>query len=77
MLFFGQLLNFVIAVVNIRAASKGMILLTGGSDFLFCVVNILLISHIVVGRDWREVLAYATGGAVGSMIAMKLTQRWD
>lgn len=75
-LFVGQGLNFLLAVVNIRAASHGKWLLTGLSDFVFCVVNFLLIQRIAVANDWGELLAYAMGGGVGSIVAMFLTRRW-
>lgn len=77
LLFGGQGINFLIAVVNIRAASKGRMLLTGSTDFLFCVVNFLLIQHIAVSGAKLEVLAYATGGMVGSMLAVRLTRNME
>mgnify|MGYP001586542033 CR=1 FL=1 len=76
-LFGGQGLNFLIAVFNIRAASRGKIWLTGSSDFVFCVVNFLLIQYIAVASSWLEILAYASGGMIGSMLAVRFTRRWD
>lgn len=77
LLFLGQGINFLIAVVNIRAASRGYIKTTMASDFLFSAVNFLLIQHIATAKDWREMLAYATGGAIGSASAILITRRWD
>ena len=75
-LFFGQGLNFLIAITNIRAASKGYILTTGISDFLFCLVNFVLIQRIASAGSGLEILAYALGGMVGSMAAVYLTKHW-
>lgn len=76
-LFFGQGLNFLIAVINIRAASRGLIKWTVISDFVFSMVSFLLIQHIAHANNMWEVLAYATGGGVGSAIAILLTRKWD
>ena len=76
-LFVGQGLNFLIAVFNIRAASKGKIWLTGVSDFAFCLVNFYLIQKIAAAGTTLEMFAYASGGMAGSMLAVKLTRRWD
>ena len=76
-LFGGQCINFLIAIINIRAASRGKIWITSSTDFLFSAVNFLLITKIAQARDMWEMLAYAMGGAVGSAIAIVLTRRWD
>lgn len=76
-LFFGQGLNFLIAITNIRAAAKGKLWTTVGSDFLFSVVNFYLITRIAQARDGYELLAYALGGAAGSGLAIRLTRKWD
>ena len=77
LLFCGQAVNFLIAVFNIRAASRGKIWLTGTSDFAFCIVNFLLIQKIAEASNTWEMLAYASGGMGGSMLAVKLTRKWD
>ena len=77
LLFFGQGLNFLIAVINIRAASRGLIKWTVASDFVFSMVNFTLINHIAKAKDIWEMLAYAAGGGVGSAIAILVTRRWD
>lgn len=77
MLFFGQMLNFVIAVINIRAASKGYIKITMASDFVFSAVNFLLITKIAQAHNYRELLDYAIGGAIGSGLAILMTKKWD
>lgn len=77
LLFIGQAINFLIAVVNIRAATRGYIKLTMASDFLFSAVNFLLVQHIAKANNWGELLSYATGGAIGSATAILLTRRWD
>jgi len=77
LLFFGQMLNFVIAVINIRAASKGKIAITMGSDFLFCAVNFILIQKVAQANNYQELLAYAIGGSIGSGLAILVTKRWD
>lgn len=76
-LFVGQLINFLIAVINIRAASKGKIAFTMGTDFLFCAINFLLIQKVAQAANSWELVAYATGGAIGSGLAIILTRRWD
>ena len=77
LLFGGQGLNFIIAVVNIRAASRGKYLVTGGTDFLFCLVSFILIQKVAIAHDFFDLLAYALGGALGSMFAIRLTKHWD
>ena len=77
LLFAGQGLNFLIAVVNIRAASRGLITVTAISDFLFCAVNFVLIQKVASANDSTELIAYALGGACGSALAITLTRRWD
>lgn len=77
LLFCGQMLNFLIAVVNIRAASKGKLAFTMGSDFLFCAVNFILIQKVAQANNPFELFAYATGGAIGSGLAILLTKTWD
>lgn len=76
-LFFGQGLNFIIAVVNIRAAARGLIKTTMATDFVFCVVNFLLIQKIAQAGNALELLAYASGGSLGAAAAILLTRRWD
>jgi hypothetical protein len=76
-LFAGQGINYLIAVINIRAASRGKLWFTSSTDFLFCVVNFLLIQHIAIAGSLRDLLAYAAGGAAGSTLAILLTRRWD
>ena len=76
-LFFGQGLNFLIAILNIRAASKGYIKLTMATDFVFCLVSYGLIRRIADAGSTGELLAYASGGAVGSMLAIMVSRKWD
>lgn len=77
LLFVGQGVNFLIAVLNIRAAARGKIAITAGTDFLFCAVNFLLIQRVATARNHWELLAYALGGACGSALAIVVTRRWD
>lgn len=77
LLFLGQGLNFLVAIVNIRAASKGKVAVTMASDFVFCAINFVLIQKVAAAQDWRELLAYAAGGSVGSACAIYLTRHWD
>lgn len=77
LLFCGQGLNFLIAVVNIRAASRGYVKFTMATDFVFSAVNFWLIQHIAQAHTGAELLAYATGGAIGSAAAIWLTRHWD
>lgn len=77
LLFFGQALNFLIAIINIRAASKGYIGWTMTSDFIFSAVNFTLIGHIAKANNWIELIAYAMGGAIGSGAAILVTRKWD
>jgi len=77
LLFAGQSLNYLIAIINIRAASRGKLWFTSATDFLFCVVNFLLIQHIAITGSHWDMLAYASGGATGSALAILLTRRWD
>jgi hypothetical protein len=75
LLFFGQGLNFLIAVLNIRAAAKGHLWLTGTTDFVFCVVSFTMIQHIPTVNGAGPMLAYATGGMLGSMLAVRISRR--
>lgn len=77
LLFFGQMLNFVIAVINIRAASRGYVPTTMLTDFVFCAVNFTLIQKVAQANNRKELLAYAMGGAIGSGLAIGLTSMWD
>lgn len=76
-LFVGQGLNFLIAVVNIRAASRGYVGMTMATDFVFCAVNFTLIQRVAVAGNSGELLAYSAGGALGSALAILCTRRWD
>jgi hypothetical protein len=76
-LFFGQGLTFIIAVINIRAAARGLIKTTMATDFVFCVVNFLLIQKVATAGTAFEMLAYALGGSSGAGLAILLTRRWD
>ena len=77
LLFFGQGLNFLIAVINIRAASRGLIACTVVSDVIFSLVSFILIHHIAVANTWMEMGMYAAGGGAGSALAIVLTRKWD
>ena len=77
LLFLGQGLNFLLAVINIRAASKGLIKWTAASDFIISLVSFVLIQHIAKANNTMEIIAYASGGAVGSAIAILITRSWD
>ena len=77
LLFAGQAVNFLIAIVNIRAASRGKMLVTCSTDFVFCAVNFALITQVAKAENVWELLAYASGGAAGSAIAIKMTRAWD
>ena len=76
-LFFGQGLNFLIAVINIRAASRGMIKWTVITDVIFSMVSFTLIQHIATAGNLWELLAYAVGGGAGSALAIYVTSHWD
>lgn len=75
-LFFGQGLNFLIAVINMRAIASGRWAMTAVSDFVFCLVSYTLIQRIAHAGSSLELLAYAAGGTVGSLLAMYATRHW-
>lgn len=75
-LFAGQGLNFLIAVINMRAIAAGKWGWTALSDFVFCLVSFTLIRQVAEATNWVEMLAYAGGGTVGSLAAMWMTKHW-
>jgi hypothetical protein len=77
LLFLGQALNFLMIVINIRACAKSKILMAMATDFLICVLSFGLFRLIAQAHTWREMLAYALGGACGSALAIKVTRKWD
>lgn len=77
LLFFGQALNFLLIVVNIRACAKGKIWMAVVTDFLICILGFGLIHIIASAHTPQDVLAYALGGSCGSALAIRLTRRWD
>ena len=77
LLFIGQFANFLIAVINIRACAMAKIKIAMGTDFVFCIVSYTLITEIAHQPGIYNALAYACGGMLGSLVAIKLTQHWD
>lgn len=75
-LFAGQGVNFLIAVINMRAIAAGKWGWTAASDFVFCLVSFTLIQQVAEATNRVEMLAYALGGTVGSLAAMWMTQHW-
>jgi hypothetical protein len=75
-LFFGQGVNFLIAVINMRAIASGRWAITAASDFVFCLVSYTLIQRIAHAGSTFELLAYAAGGTTGSLAAMWVTRHW-
>jgi len=75
-LFAGQGLNFLIAVVNMRAIATGRWGMTAATDFVFCLVSFLLIQRVAEAGSLLELLAYALGGTTGSLGAMWATKHW-
>jgi hypothetical protein len=73
----GQALNFLLAVINIRACAKGKMMASVVSDSIFCIVNYAMIRVIAEAGNAGELAAYALGGALGSAIAIKVTRHWD
>ncbi len=76
-LFFGQALNFLLIVVNIRACAQSRYLMVAVTDFVVCILNFTLFKLIAEAHSWGEALAYAAGGTAGSLFALWLTRRWD
>lgn len=76
-LFFGQAFNFLLIVINIRACAKGYIGIAVATDFVICLLGFKLIKLIGEAKTASQMAAYAAGGAVGSALAIMLTQRWD
>jgi hypothetical protein len=76
-LFFGQMLNFLIVVLNVRASTRGYIKFTMLSDLVFCFVSALMIRKIAVATSFYQLLAYSAGGSCGSGIAIVLSRHWD
>lgn len=72
-----QALNFLLIVTNIRALNRGFIAITAVTDFVICLLGFWIIRTVAEAHTVGEALAYATGGALGSVAAILLTRKWD
>lgn len=76
-MFFGQGLNYLLIVVNVRACAKGMIGMAAFTDFAICILSFTLIQRVSKAETLLDKLAYACGGTIGSVAAILLTKAWD
>ena len=77
LLFFGQIVGFIILVVNIRALNRGKLLMTGITEFMYMLINFAMIRQVSEAQNWLEALVYAGGATVGSLLAVYYTRHWD
>lgn len=76
-LFFGlQGTNFLLIVVNMRAAAHLQYTMAALTDFLICLLSWTLLKKITEAQGWSAKLGYAFGGTCGSLLAMWLTRVW-
>ncbi len=76
-LFFGQMLNYLLITTSIRAASQGKIWATGAMDVVISITSFMLIQRVATAHSVQEMAVYALGGAIGSMLAVRFTRRWN
>lgn len=69
--------SYLVATINIRAATRGLILPTVITDIFLCFISFNIIRLVGEAQSQYEVLPYAAGGALGSAIAILLTRKWD
>ncbi len=68
---------YVVLGVNLRALTRGKLLMAGTSEMVYALMNFAIIHRVAEARGWAEAVCYACGATVGSLGAMWLTRHWD
>lgn len=76
LLFTAEALVFLLATINFRACTKGMLRLTVVSDMLIAALGFSMVRWIAEAGTVFEQVIYVAGAGVGSMIGMHLTKQW-
>lgn len=76
-LFVLQFTSYFLIVANTRTISKGSYWGTAMTDIFISAQGFLAIKIITGGdkKDWQGTLAYAAGGACGSVVSLYLMRR--
>ncbi len=74
LLFFTQVINYGLIVVNYRAVAQASYFWSGISDFVLASFSFFIIKKIAKSEDsWHLWFGYALGGLVGSLIGIYLS----
>lgn len=70
-LFFLQIINYTLLVINYRAVAQAHYVWSGISDFIIASFSFFVIKRIATSDNtWYGWLGYALGGLVGSLIGI-------
>ena len=74
LLFFAQVINYGLIVVNYRAVAQASYFWSGLSDFVLASFSFFIIKKIAKSEDsWHLWFGYALGGLVGSLVGIYLS----
>jgi hypothetical protein len=75
-LFAVEFVAFALATANFRMCARGDVAATVSTDFAIAMFGYLVVRLIAAAEatSWIEAFAYASGGAAGSFLAMRLTK---
>lgn len=63
--------EWCLALLRTRAVIDNSRYRAAGIIFVEQVLGLWVLSRLVVSYDWRAVLAYAAGGAIGAMVSVR------